>query len=346
MALIGASVAVALFGFALVAAAGLRRGISGERRRLAQRGATRPQLFVASLTEVGVIAFAGWLLGIVAGAIAVAAIASAKGLPAGTTVEHALWTRDALLVLAVCLHRRRGRLAGRRRLGRSRPNAVRAFACSMSWRSAPWSRWPWASVAARFTRGPVPRGTRRSCSCFPRSSASPAGSSPHAVLAPLMRLAERTARRASVSLRLALLALARAPARTGAAGAFLVVTVSLIVFAAAYAATLERGARDEAAFAVPLDLTISSGGSLVQPLDAAPVERLRAAGRTERERSRRYGRPPKPAGWERARRARPCSASRRARSPGCSWRADYANRSQAAIVRALTTEPRRLSPSP
>ena len=98
MALIGASIVVALFGFALVAAAGLRRGIAGERRRLAQRGATRSQLFVASLTEVGAIALVGWLVGIVVGAIALAAIASAKDLPAGSIVEHALWTRDALLV--------------------------------------------------------------------------------------------------------------------------------------------------------------------------------------------------------------------------------------------------------
>ena len=91
------------------------------------------------------------------------------------------------------------------------------------------------------------------------------------ILGPLMVLGERLARRSSIALRLALLALARSPARTAAAGAFLVVTIALVVFAAAYSATLERGARDEAAFKVPLDVTLISGTSLVQPLDAAPL---------------------------------------------------------------------------
>jgi hypothetical protein len=38
-----------------------------------------------------------------------------------------------------------------------------------------------------------------------------------------------------------------------------VVTIALLVFAAAYGATLDRGARDEAAFAVPLDVTLTPG---------------------------------------------------------------------------------------
>ena len=70
---------------------------------------------------------------------------------------------------------------------------------------------------------------------------SRSGSHPRAGLG----LGERLARRGSIALRLALLALARSPARTATAGAFLVVTIALIVFAATYSATLERGARDE-----------------------------------------------------------------------------------------------------
>src|SRR5262249_13069293 len=89
------------------------------------------------------------------------------------------------------------------------------------------------------------------------------------LLGPLMLLAERLARRGPTTLRLALLALARAPARTAVASAFLVVSIGLAIFAASYRATLARGARDESGFEVPLDLTLSEGQRLVLPLDAA-----------------------------------------------------------------------------
>ena len=86
-----------------------------------------------------------------------------------------------------------------------------------------------------------------------------------------MRLAERTTRRSGAPLRLAALALARAPARTAAAGAFVVVSVGLALFASAYRQTLQRGAQDEAAFAVPLDVTLTEGSKLVLPGDAATL---------------------------------------------------------------------------
>jgi hypothetical protein len=94
------------------------------------------------------------------------------------------------------------------------------------------------------------------------------------VLGPVMRLAERLSRRGMLAVRLAFLALARAPSRTAAAGAFLVIAVGLILFASSYHSTLERGARDEAAFAVPLDVTLSEGARLVAPLEATSIDRL------------------------------------------------------------------------
>ncbi len=329
---------MALFGFALVAAAGLRRGIAGERRRLAQRGATRSQLFVASLTEVGAIALAGWLVGIVVGAIAIAAIASAKDLPAGATVEHALWTRDALLVLplaasssplAVLLAVSTGEESTERRsrvraldvvaLGAVLAVAVGRQPRCVARRSRYRRRYdvPAPAARARLHRGRTGRGP-------PARAADAAGRA----CAP----GARRSRFGSQCLRLA-----RAPARTAAAGAFLVVTVSLIVFAAAYAATLERGARDEAAFAVPLDVTVTSGGSLVQPLDAASVSRYErvASGvrafpalRTTAE----AGRAGTDAASPTVLGVAPDALAR------MRWRGDYANRSRAAIVRALTPD--------
>src|SRR5207248_10490782 len=84
------------------------------------------------------------------------------------------------------------------------------------------------------------------------------------LIGPLMRAAERAARQGPSALRLALLALARAPSRTVATTAFLLVSVGLALFAASYRATLERSARDEEAFAVPLDYTLSEGSQLVR----------------------------------------------------------------------------------
>ncbi|HZO50288.1 MAG TPA: FtsX-like permease family protein, partial [Gaiellaceae bacterium] len=90
------------------------------------------------------------------------------------------------------------------------------------------------------------------------------------LLGPLARGAERGVRRhGSLALRLALLALSRAPARTASTAAFLLVALGLGLFAASWRATLERGARDEAAFDVPLDVTLTEGARLVLPFDAA-----------------------------------------------------------------------------
>ena len=90
------------------------------------------------------------------------------------------------------------------------------------------------------------------------------------LLGPVMRRSERLARNGPLPARLALLALARAPSRTVATAAFLLVSLGLALFAAGYRSTLEQGARDEAAYVVPLDFTLSEGSRLVLPLDAAP----------------------------------------------------------------------------
>jgi hypothetical protein len=95
------------------------------------------------------------------------------------------------------------------------------------------------------------------------------------LLGPAMRAAERLTRGRSLTLRLGVLALARAPSRTVVTCAFITVALGLALFAAAYRATLARGASDQAAFQVPLDYTVGEGSKLVQPLDAAPLSAYR-----------------------------------------------------------------------
>ena len=74
-----------------------------------------------------------------------------------------------------------------------------------------------------------------------------------------MRIGERLSRGRALSLRLGVLALARAPSRTVVSCAFIAVALGLALFAAAYRATLARGAADQAAFQVPLDYSVSEG---------------------------------------------------------------------------------------
>ena len=76
--------------------------------------------------------------------------------------------------------------------------------------------------------------------------------------------------------RLALSGVLRRPLRPLAAIAFLCATVALVVFAGTYRATLERGAHDQAAFAVPLDLRLTVGPTLERPVDLAPATRYAA----------------------------------------------------------------------
>jgi hypothetical protein len=273
--LIGGSAGVALLGFAVLAAAGLRRGLAAERRRLVQRGATRGQVLAALLTEVGAIAALGWLLGVAAGTAVVAAIAAAEGLPAGATLWHALADERALVFLGGALV-----VAA----------ALVGWAVSAEDRDGPRGRirlldvallGAVLAVAIGVSRGALDAdgGDTAFLLLLPALVCLAGGLVAARLLGPLMIAAERLARRASVVLRLALLALARAPARTTAAAAFLVVTIGLLVFAASYRSTLERGARDEAAFAVPLDVRLTAGSSPGEPLDAAPLrayERLAA----------------------------------------------------------------------
>src|SRR5436190_22524049 len=92
-----------------------------------------------------------------------------------------------------------------------------------------------------------------------------------------MRGAERLTRHSRTSLRLAVLALARAPSRTVAGCAFVSVALGLALFAATYRATLDSSAGDQAGFQVPLDFTLAEGPRLLKPLDAAPMPRFQKA---------------------------------------------------------------------
>ena len=105
---------------------------------------------------------------------------------------------------------------------------------------------------------------------LPMLAALVAGALVARALPPLLRLAERR-RRAIASRRASRCSGSPAAGCGRARRAFATVAIGLAVFAAAYAATLERGARDQAAARVPLDVTLRAGPSLERPLERAPA---------------------------------------------------------------------------
>src|SRR6266540_1545603 len=72
-------------------------------------------------------------------------------------------------------------------------------------------------------------------------------------------------------LRLAALSLARRGGTAVVAAAFLVVSVGVALFAVSYRATLERGQRDQAAFAVPADYVLSEDLERLVPVQRFPA---------------------------------------------------------------------------
>jgi len=262
--LLGGEAGTLLLGFALVAATGLRRGLAAERRRLRERGARRPQLWLAELGEVGAMTGCGVLAGAALGAGAVAIAGARAGVPVTAVLVRSLGL-GAALVAAAWFVATAAVLAAARVREREPGSAPRLRPLDVAALGAG------AVVALGVARGDVGAdalstgGDATLLLLLPGLVCFVAAVAAARALAPLMRLAERAGRGGPLALRLALLALARAPARTLATAAFLLVSLGLALFAAGYRTTLERGAGDEAAFAVPLDYALTEGTSLVPP---------------------------------------------------------------------------------
>ena len=270
--LVGGEASTLLLGFAIVVAVGMRRGLANERRRLRQRGASRWQTFVAAAGEIGALTLIGTVLGVCSGVAVVSVIARQAGLPAGGVLAHSLrsptivgvvvaaWLISTAALIAAA--RTRESETPSRRLGLLDVAALGAL----------------GAVVLGLARGGLDSatissgGNRVLLLLLPGLICFVAAVAVARLLQPLMRLGERFARGSNALVpRLALLALSRSPARTKATAAFLVVGLGLALFAASWRATLERGARDQAAFQVPLDVTLTEGTQLVQPLDVASV---------------------------------------------------------------------------
>jgi ABC-type antimicrobial peptide transport system permease subunit len=270
LVLVGGETSALLLGFAIIAAIGLRRGLGSERRRLLARGARRWQSWLALAAEIGAMTLAGAVVGIGAGAAVVAAIAGASGEPTGAILSHALlagWTLGALAggVLVVTLVLAATTLTRDDEEGRRRIHLFDVAAIGAA-----------ATILVGLSRGALDPDSVSGGNTFlllvlPALVCFVVAVVLARLLGPAMRGIERLTRRRSLALRLGALALARAPSRTVVTCAFVAVALGLALFAAAYRATLARGASDQAAFQVPLDYTVGESSKLVQPLDAAPL---------------------------------------------------------------------------
>jgi hypothetical protein len=274
--LVGGETSALLLGFAVIAAIGLRRGLASERRRLLARGARRWQSWLTLGAEVGAMTLAGALAGIAAGAAVVAVIAAAAGQPAGPILGHSLlvpWTIAALLAgtFAITLVLAATTLTRDDETGRRRVQLVDVAALGAA-----------VTVAVGLSRGAldpehVTSGNTVLLLVLPALVCFVAAVVLARLLGPAMRFGERLTRGRALSLRLGVLALARAPSRTVVSCAFVAVALGLALFAAAYRATLARGAADQAAFQVPLDYSVTESSKLVLPLDAAPLQAYAAS---------------------------------------------------------------------
>jgi hypothetical protein len=277
--LIGGQAAALLLAFALLAAASMRRDADAAWRRLTWLGARRWQLVLMSAAETAVAAFAGAAVGWAAGAGATALLADRASSPAGAVLRHSVLAGTGLVAVAALA----GAAALVVLLG------LRAPALPLGGRSISSvdvaALGALLAVLVAVARGQADAGSLASSDAtgtflllLPGLVTFVVAVACARALGPGLRLLERAARRAALSVRLAALSLARNPGHAAVAVTFLVASVGLGLFALVYRATLERGNAERAAYAVPLDFVVRedlSPSRLVPPLEAASLARYR-----------------------------------------------------------------------
>jgi hypothetical protein len=268
--LLGGEAAALLLAFTLLAASSLRRDVEAAWRRLSWHGARRWQLGLFVLSESGAIAGAAAAAGWIAGCALALAAARWAGVAALATLGHSAASAGgiglgvALAVAAALL------LAAALRAPALRVGGVFTAADALALGAL-------LAIAVGLSRGQADastlaagNGTGVFLLLLPALVAFVAAVAAARLLAPALRGLERLGRRGPLAARLAALSLARAPGRATTAVAFLVVSIGLALFAAVYRSTLERGQRDQAAYAVPADFVLSEDLAQLVPVNHVP----------------------------------------------------------------------------
>jgi len=252
--LVGGDVAVLLLAFAVLAAARLRRDVGNARRRLTWAGARWSQLATFTAVEASVVAVAAVCAGWAAGTGFAALLARSLGAEAGPVLAHSVLSgRGAVLAAGlavgaavVVVASLRAELAsfGTRTLTTADIAAIGAVGAVLL-----------AVARGDTSADAVGGGTGVFLLLLPPLVVFAAAVAFARLLAPGLRALGRA--RGPLPLRLAAVSLARRGGTALVASAFLVVSVGVALFAVTYRATLERGQRDQAAFAVPADYVLS-----------------------------------------------------------------------------------------
>ncbi len=264
---------VLVVAFALLAAASNRRQHRAARELLRRRGATRATINVFTLCEAAWPMLIGLGIGIPAGLGATAAIARSWDFSVGAVVAEVarasvvrvLFGAVAVLVgTAVVMAATPATTAGRPRRQWWRPMPIDALGIGTL-----------AAAALAIDRGSATPDSLVT-NGDPLLAALPllAGLTVAWVAIRVVPLLVNGAacllgRRAPLA-RTALGEVARRPAVPLVTAGFLAAATTLGLFSLGYRATLSAGAHDQAAFAVPLDVTLTEGAALVRPSTLQP----------------------------------------------------------------------------
>lgn len=291
-AVLGSATALLLLGTAVAGGAAVR----GDHQRFAdalrRRGASPGRLAALTAAEVVVTVLAGLLVGLAGSAALAAVLAARADLPALATAGSAVLTAlPVVLGLSV--------LAGLLVALVLVWPAASAAGERVAWRAVDAVALGCLAVAVLLAaRGGVGvgvgtggadgaadagAGAAASTGTDPLLPTMPALALLGAALLlarawpPLVRLSVQRLPRRAVAARLGLSAAGSRPLRPVVTAAVLTAAIAATVFAGGYRATLDRGAADQAAFQVPLDLRVRGGASLVPPLAADSLAGYRAA---------------------------------------------------------------------
>ncbi len=276
--ILGGDAAVLLLGFAVLASTRLRRDHRDVRQRLVWSGARRSQILLVAATEVLgitiVASIAGWAAGTGAGAL----LARHLGSPGGLVVSHSILTLHALwIALALAAVTCVAMLAALRvdsvAFGGLRVTVADAAALGAL-----------AAILLALARGKADTsaleangGTGVLLLLLPGLVLFVLAVAAARLVAPVLRALELVARRATPSIRVALLSLARSPGEVLLTVVFFVLSVGIAVFAIAYRATLVQGQREQARYAVPAPFVLQEDlGRLVSVQEAGLPPRYHA----------------------------------------------------------------------
>lgn len=277
---LGGATAVLMLGAAIVGGAALRRDHDGFVGALRRRGMSGRRMVATILGEVGAVTIVGVIGGAIVGSAVTAVIARRAGLPVAEAIRASLRTSrspTAALALVACA------LVILTLTARAAPGVS-----ASAWRVVDGTIVAGAVfLAVLVARGGL--GVRRGATSVDDDPLVPLLPMLVLVTASLLlarawpwiaRAAAALTPRSRLGPRLGFTGAAGRPLRPVATTALVAAAIGATVFAVSYRATLQRGALDQAAESVPLDLVIGTGRSLDRALDLATPAEIAAAGVT------------------------------------------------------------------